>query len=129
MPTYDYRCKECGKEDSVIQSISSYCNAPIRPQCHGEMERKLSVSPAMSGLANALAGDRHYDGMQATDGTPIDTRTKHRQYMKEKGLTIMTDFTQTWKDAAKERAVIASGQSTAERKRDVQEAFTRATQN
>jgi hypothetical protein len=93
------------------------------------MERKLSVSPAMSGLANALAGDRHYDGMQATDGTPIDTRTKHRQYMKEKGLTIMTDFTQTWKDAAKERAVIASGQSTAERKRDVQEAFTRATQN
>lgn len=79
--------------------------------------------------SNPLAGDRHYDGLHASDGTPIDTRTKHRQYMKEKGLTINTDFTETWKAAAVEREKISSGVSLADRRRDVQEAFSRATQN
>lgn len=40
----------------------------------------------------ALWGDRHYDGMRATDGTDISTRTKHREYMKANGLTTIDDF-------------------------------------
>jgi len=28
--------------------------------------------------AGALWGDRHYDGLQATDGSDISTRSKHR---------------------------------------------------
>jgi hypothetical protein len=81
------------------------------------MERKLSVNPAMSGLANALAGDRHYDGLKAQDGTNISTRTRHRQYMKENGLTMMSDFKQTWADAAKEREKIRQGAPIADRER------------
>lgn len=92
------------------------------------MERKLSVSPQMSGLANALAGDRHYDGLRAPDGSPIDTRTKHRQYMKEKGLTMASDFTETWKTAAKERAAIRAGAPDRDRVATVREAVERATQ-
>jgi len=108
MPTYDYRCAKCGKEHSVFQSISAYIKDPIRPWCVHDnqyclMERKLSVNPQMSGLANALAGDRHYDGMQATDGTDISSRTKHRRYMKERGLTTVDDFKETWKKEAAER--------------------------
>lgn len=126
MPTYDYRCERHDLEVSVFQSISEYVHAPKRPvcpKCRKEqddyqnameptcdvyvivppMERKLSVNPAMSGLANALAGDRHYDGLAATDGTPIDSRTKHRQYMKNKGLAMASDFKETWKEAARER--------------------------
>lgn len=104
MPTYDYQCQVCGHEVPIFQTISEYIRAPIRPSCcTPEMERKLTVSPLMSGIQNALAGDRHYDGLQATDGTPIDSRTKHRQYMKDKGLTVMDDFKNTWKDAARDR--------------------------
>lgn len=130
MPTYDYKCQKCESEDSVIQSISSYVRAPIRPVCcEQEMERMLSINPAFSGVANALAGDRHYDGMTATDGTPINSRTKHREYMKSKGLAMTGDFTETWKQAAKEREAIRTAQALPERKRDVREVVERAIQN
>lgn len=114
MPTYDYKCDICGAEHSVVQSIGEYSRDPKRPTCiHGGdivvMERKLSVTPSMSGLANALAGDRHYQNLVATDGTPIDSRTKHREYMKANNLSLESDYKDTWKRAADERAAIRSG--------------------
>lgn len=109
MPTYDYKCDQCGKTAAVIQSMSAYREKPIVPQCHGSMYRILSVVPAMSGLANALAGDRHYEGLRAPDGTDIGSRTKHREYMKRHGLTTADDFKSDWKKAAKEREAIRKG--------------------
>lgn len=109
MPTYDYQCRECRKTQAVFQTISEYIRDPKRPACHGEMERKLSVVPAMSGLANALAGDRHYDGLRAPDGTDISSRSKHAAYMKAKGLTTVDDFGGQWKQTAKEREEIRKG--------------------
>lgn len=114
MPTYDYKCSVCGQVSSVFQSIGEYSRDPKRPTCiHGGdavvMDRMLSVVPAMSGLANALAGDRHYDGLRATDGTDISTRTKHRQYMRERGLTTADDFKGTWAQADKERKALRDG--------------------
>lgn len=58
----------------------------------------------------AIVGDRHYDGLQATDGADISTRTKHREYMKRNGLTTADDFTQTWAKAAEKRAEYFKGQ-------------------
>jgi len=63
----------------------------------------------MSGLANALAGDRHYDGLRAPDGTDISSRTKHREYMKANNLTVMDDFKGTWAKAQKEREAYRAG--------------------
>jgi hypothetical protein len=40
----------------------------------------------------ALWGDRYYDGLQATDGADISTRTKHLEYMKRNGLTTVDDY-------------------------------------
>lgn len=57
-----------------------------------------------------VMGDRHYDGLQATDGTDISTRTKHREYMKAHGLATMDDFQQTWKREAERRARYFQGQ-------------------
>lgn len=108
MPTYDYKCKECGHEDSVVQSISAYCSAQIVPNCHGPMERKISVVPS-SGLSNVLAGDRYYDGLRASDGTDISSRTKHREYMKRTGLTTADDFKGEWKKAEERRREVKSG--------------------
>lgn len=49
-------------------------------------------------------GDSHYDGMRATDGTDISSRTKHREYMKANGLALASDFTETWASAEKRRS-------------------------
>ena len=45
-----------------------------------------------------------YEGMQATDGTPINSRAKHREYMRLNGYTTADDYTGFWEKKAKERA-------------------------
>jgi hypothetical protein len=59
--------------------------------------------PEMRADAGALWGDRSYDGMRATDGTDISTRTKHRAYMQANGLATADDFQQTWAKAQQAR--------------------------
>jgi len=62
-----------------------------------------SYVPEPRAVNNALAGDRHYDGLRAVDGADISTRSKHREYMKRHGLTTADDFTQSWAKAEKAR--------------------------
>lgn len=50
---------------------------------------------------SALWGDSSYDGLRATDGTDISSRTKHREYMRTHGLTTADDFQGSW-DRAKQ---------------------------
>jgi hypothetical protein len=50
-----------------------------------------------------LYNDRSYDGLRATDGTDISSRSKHREYMKRNGLTTMDDFKGVWDKARQER--------------------------
>lgn len=59
--------------------------------------------PSTDAVHFALSGDRHYDGMRATDGTDISTRTKHREYMKANNVTTMDDFKSVWQGAQKQR--------------------------
>lgn len=51
----------------------------------------------------ALWGDRHYDGLRATDGTDISSRKKHREYMQRNNLTTVDDYKETWAKAQQER--------------------------
>jgi hypothetical protein len=68
-----------------------------------------------------IIGDRHYDGLQATDGADISTRAKHRAYMKANGLTTMDDYTETWKKDAQRREDVLAGKDK-NRKNDMVEA-------
>lgn len=52
-----------------------------------------------------------YGGLQATDGTAINSRKKHREYMKANNLTLADDYKQTWAQAAKEREKHFTGQA------------------
>ena len=52
-----------------------------------------------------------YGHAVATDGTPLDSRTKHREYMKANGLTMTSDFTNHWKQKAKEREALLKGEA------------------
>jgi hypothetical protein len=66
--------------------------------------------PDVGNTDSALWGDRHYDGVRASDGTDISTRSKHREYMKRHGLTTVDDFGHNyWSQHAATREAIASG--------------------
>ncbi len=104
MPTYAYSCKRCNRVDELVRSISDYIHNPCPMFCCGkQMERFFGPSGSDRAVHNPLAGDRHYEGLRAPDGTDISTRTKHREYMKRNGLTTADDFTETWKRAEAER--------------------------
>ena len=110
MPTYAFRCAKCGDVQHHIMSMREYCaTPPAFVHCGALTERFFETVPALA-LSNALAGDRHYDGLRATDGTDISSRSKHRAYMREKNLTTADDFTQTWAKAEAQRREIFAGQ-------------------
>ncbi len=107
MAIYSWLC-QCGQISETTQGISAYCNpdTKIVPRhCDRPMERMLTVNGQNDALANALAGDRHYDTIMAPDGvTRLDTRSKHQEYMRRHNLTIADDFKGEWAAAAKQRA-------------------------
>ena len=50
--------------------------------------------------APILSG-RFYENTRATDGTDIGSRTKHRRYMQEHGVTLMSDFSPGYLEGVK----------------------------
>lgn len=109
MPTYSFRCVKCGQLLTHCSSIRDYVNdRPTFVHCAEPMERYFEVVPALA-LHNALASDRHYEGMRATDGTDIGSRAKHREYMRRNNLTTVDDFKETWAKSARERTERLSG--------------------
>jgi hypothetical protein len=67
--------------------------------------------------------DRAYSGtpFAAPDGTIIDSRKKHREYMKRTGLTTVDDFKGTWDAAAAKRAEYFTGQHDKQARREAVE--------
>lgn len=121
MPTYAFRCQACGAAQEAFLSISEYVRQPPAFFCCGaRMERHFQVVPGLA-VSNALASERHYDGMRASDGTDISTRAKHREYMRTHNLTTADDFASTWRKAAQERAARLAGHDPT-RKQDLQAA-------
>lgn len=83
-------------------------------------------TPREARHTNPLAGDRHYDGLRATDGTDISTRTKHRNYMRARGLTTADDFKVQWSKSAEQRSDhFTSGSDHGARREAVAEAVHR----
>lgn len=70
-----------------------------------------------------VLGDRHYDGLAATDGTDISTRTKHREYMRIHGLTTADDFKETWDRRMQEKAEYYQGKRGTIKKEDIARAI------
>ena len=64
------------------------------------------------------------------DGTVIDSKKKHREYMKKNNLTTVDDFQGEWKNRAKERESFFTGgdkRESEQRKRDIVDAINRRT--
>lgn len=67
-----------------------------------------------------LFSDRLYSGapFKGHDGTVIDSRKKHREYMKRHSLATMDDFKGTWDSAAKRRAEVYEGRNDRDARRE-----------
>jgi len=93
-------------------------------QINGELiEVTNDYQPQMNNDSGALWGDRSYDGMRATDGTDISSRSKHREYMKANNLATMDDFKDTWAQAQAQRERLYTQGGTFSR-RDVERAIS-----
>jgi putative FmdB family regulatory protein len=122
MPTYEWNCESCGKQMEAVLTIREYCDAPPQPVCCAQpMARFFSVAPGLA-VHNPLAGDRAYAGLRTLDGVDVSTRSKHRAYMKERGLTTADDYRGEWKRAAEARAQAEAGID-ASRKADIDKAI------
>jgi len=76
------------------------------------------------GPAYYIIGDKNYHGLTSPiDGSDISTKTKHRNHMREKGVTTVDDFTNHFKVAAKERAEFYKNAPDKSRIQDVAAAF------
>lgn len=73
--------------------------------------------------ANALWGDRHYDGQRTQEGVDISTRTKHREYMRRNGLAHADDYRETWRKAEAQRADFMTRGTDPTRRSDVERAL------
>lgn len=80
MPTYDYRCRTCGKQFEYHQSMSSpkltnclaeLCSQPIKGT--GEVERLISKG---AGIIFSGSGFYQTDYVRTADGTPISNSPK-----------------------------------------------------
>jgi hypothetical protein len=80
------------------------------------------VAPRMARDTGALWGDLHYRETTGPNGEDLSTRTKHREYLRQTGLTTVDDFSQTWKRDAQKREQAFKGVDP-ERVRDVARAM------
>lgn len=74
-------------------------------------------------------GDRDYENLRLQDGTIINSRKQHRDYMRRKGLTTIDDFSRpggTWERQQKARDKFLDGHDPS-RKRDVIDAYKQLT--
>ena len=132
MAIYTWLC-QCGHVEETCQSIGEYSNPATKRtprHCASAMDRMLTVNGSNSALANALAGDRHYDTIMAPDGvTRLDTRSKHREYMKRNNLTVSDDYKGEWATAEAQRKnrMTGAGDMVARRK-IIEREFTKAEQ-
>lgn len=65
-----------------------------------------------------------YGHIQATDGTDLSTKRRHREYMKKHGLTLSEDYRESWKKAAEDRArAFTEGPKSATRRESIERAM------
>jgi putative FmdB family regulatory protein len=112
MAIYPYRCKECGRQEEVVQSIASYCESPNVPSCHGPMERFITA-PMFSIDIAPWAAYR-----SPIDGTVITSRAERNEHMARHGVVLYDDIAP---DIERNRKDIAK-KAVADIKQDVIEA-------
>jgi hypothetical protein len=76
----------------------------------------------------ALWGDAHYANTRGPNGEDLSSRTKHREFLKQTGLTTMDDFKSTWDVALKKKAeYVTQGKGAAVKREHIERAIHELT--
>lgn len=59
---------------------------------------EIPMEPPRAINAPVMSGRFYENAAPATDGTPIDSRSKHKAYMKAAGLAHMSDYGAGWNE-------------------------------
>lgn len=51
-----------------------------------------------AGRAQTVTEELVYGGIKATDGTPINSRKKHREYLNQNGLAMASDYSEAYQE-------------------------------
>lgn len=98
-----------------------YIQDPDTGELH---EVTADYQPTPRNTDHVLWNDRNYDGLRATDGADISSRSKHREYMRVNNLAMADDFQGKWNSDAKRRAeYFKEGRHGATRREDVARAI------
>lgn len=98
------RCSAC---DGV--SFPPDARLYMCPRCKGWTYGSVDIAvapppPEMALNAPVLSGRFYEDAAQSpVDGSPINSRAKHREHMHRHGLTMAGDYSGTWKKAEQDR--------------------------
>ena len=74
MPTYEYRCRNCGHTFDVVQAMSDDA-LTVCPVCGGEL-RKVFAPPAISFKGSGFYATDHGKKSKSTEGTGEKTAEK-----------------------------------------------------
>lgn len=84
-----------------------------------EITNEMQPTPRAGVKDSILWNDRQYQDM----GDPrFGSRTQHREYMKQNGLTVTSDYTDTWRKAEKARILAKQGVDSG-RRRSIEESI------
>lgn len=114
MAIYTYQCRECGANKEVVQSITSYCEKPDVPECHGAMQRTITKVMVAFDTAPWAAY------RSPIDGSVIDSRAKRNEHMAKHNVVLYDDIAP---DIARRRKEIEEGH-----KQDLKKDLVEATQ-
>jgi len=84
-----------------------------------ELDKMFEVTDDYISPGPIVHDDRQFQGLRATDGTDISSRTKQREYMKRNDLVPMEEFKGEWSKAAKARADYFQGRTGSVNKSDI----------
>ncbi len=89
---------------------------------HGFVEEAdLGAEPVKQALHAPIMSGRFYENTKATDGADIGSRRKHRDYMREHGLTTADDFKTSWAKSEQQREAARDGHVPSKTRREALE--------
>lgn len=105
MPTYDYRCKDCGHEFEIHQSFSEDA-LTVCPQCEGDLRKVFSAV----GISFKGSGFYKTDSRGGSSKTPAASSSSDSSSKSE--TSSSSDSSSTKSDSTSTSTTSSSGSST-----------------
>lgn len=92
MPTYDFKCKECGHiEEDVIMPIT-HQREDLPFHCSGRMQYHITSAPMVSWIDPVIEPFRNPAAKRGDKDAVITSQKQRREFMEKNNLVDANDF-------------------------------------